>query len=395
MSTTTSPRPLPRRVDEVRQAPLSLGVGEADVYLLAESLLGQRRLERFEVAPSSAAPSDTLTLALARLLPVGLLRFIGSQGGERAGRALRRNGQRVDVVDLALSDAVDDVAVDFDDPHAFTLRVSSAWPTAVWVLATDLMPLVEKRREHTFTSGLAGLGRTDRQRLRTSLPPPATLSGDHLAYACAVDCLPRLGLPTAFETLMARAFAAGSPLAHLYRLDDGELRHLDVDALLRPPLSRSLELLGPGLASSWHRQVRRVLSHSADIDEVIARCTVVSHHLTRLVEAMDRACRLDLLESVVAFLGTLAEAIPAETRGRLLRLPGVTTMADRDRVVAAVAGIFGVVDVVDRVAAGVATARFGDDRFVEARVTAGAMAPLAITRPALEAARRALTGVVG
>ena len=235
----------------------------------------------------------------------------------------------------------------------------------------------------------------ERHRLLTSSPPAATLSGDHLAYACAVESLPRLGLPSRFETLITRGFAAGSPLAHLYRLDDVELRHLDVDRLLQRPLSRSLELLGPGLATAWLRQVRRLLSHAADIDEVVARATCMSRQLLRLVDAMDAAGRLDLLESVVTFLRGLPEAIPAETRSRLLRLPGVTTMADRDRVVGAVASIFGVVDVVDRVVGTIGSARFGDERFVEARATAGVVAPLAKHRDGIIAARRALTGVVG
>lgn len=390
-TTTTTPAPL-RRLDEARFAPLSLAVGEADVYLVAEALLGQRRTERFEQPPETSSPSATLTLALARLLPIGLLRFIGAQGGERAGRVLRRRGERDVLVDVALGDD-DAFHVDLDDDDAFSLRVSSAWPTAMWQLARDVMPLVQPQRQDS--GGLRELGPAERHRLLTSSPPPATLSGDHLAYACAVESLPKLGLASRFETVISRGFAAGSPLAHLYRLDDVELRQLDVHRLLQRPLSRSLELLGPGLATAWLRQVRRLLSHAADIDEVVARATGMSRQLLRLVDAMDAAGRLDLLESVVTFLRGLPEAIPAETRSRLLRLPGVTTMADRDRVVGAVGSIFGVVDVVDRVVGTVGSARFGDERFVEARATAGVVAPLAKHRDGIIAARRALTGVVG
>ena len=186
-TTTTTTTPL-RRLDEARFAPLSLAIGEADVYLVAEALLGQRRTERFEQPPQTPAPSATLTLALARLLPIGLLRFIGAQGGERAGRVLRRRGDRVVLIDVALGDD-DAFHVDLDDDAAFSLRVSSAWPTAVWQLARDVMPLVQPRPHDR--GGLRELDPAERHRLLTSSPPAATLSGDHLAPtpAIASPCL--------------------------------------------------------------------------------------------------------------------------------------------------------------------------------------------------------------
>ena len=78
-----------------------------------------------------------------------------------------------------------------------------------------------------------------------------------------------------------------------------------------------------------------------------------------------------------------------------MRLPGVTTMADRDRVVSAVGAVFEVLDVVDEVGRALAATRYGDERFVEARLVAGLLEPLQRERAALDGVRRALTNVVG
>lgn len=389
-TTTTSPTMSPvSELDRVRHTPLTLPPGDADVYLIAETLLGHRRGERFEQPPVGDAPSPTLALALARLTPIALLRFLHARGSERPVRVLRARGDTVVVKDGALLDNDDD-----GGDGTFDLRCQ-LWPMAVFRLTRDLLPLVERRRGAGHEPLLQGLGRTARQRLREGLAAPATATGDHVAFACAHEHLPRLGLPTAFEVFMGRGLAAASPYAHLHRLDDAELPPLDTAALLRPPLVRLLELTGPGLGEGWARSLRRAVAHSADIDELMARSRAFSRALVSLVQALDRAARLDLLEGVVAFLLALPGVLPEDTRARLVRLPGVVTMADRDRVVAAVAGAFDVLDAVDAVTRALAMVRFGDERFVEARTVAAVIAPLQAHRAALDAARRALTGVVG
>jgi hypothetical protein len=379
-------------VDRLRHVSITLGPGEADVYLVAESLLGQRRGEGFEQPPTATAPSPALGLALARLTAVGLQRFLLSRGSERPARVLRRHGERVVVVDGALSANDDDGGDGLID-----LRCSERWVGAVFRIARDLMPLVQRRRGAP-ESTMSELGRTDRQRLREFMAPaPSTTMGvgDHVAFACAHEHVGRLVLPTSFEVLLGRAFAAASPFAHLHRPDDPECGALDSAALLRPPLVRLLELAGPGLATTWRDALRRVVQQGADIDEVVARGRHLGRVLVSFVRALDGAGRLDLLEGVVAFLLALPTVLPPETRARLVRLPGVTTMADRDRVVSAVGVVFEVLDVVDEVGRALALTRYGDERFAEARLVAGLLEPLRRERAVLDGVRRALTNVVG
>lgn len=390
--TSTGPLDQTLDLDRVRHVPLTLGPGDADVYLVAESLLGHRRGEGFEQPPSSTTPSPALGLALARLTAVGLQRFLLARGSERPARVLRTRGERVVVTDGALSHNDDD-----GSDGTFDLRCSERWAMGVFRLTRDLMPLVERRRG-ALESTMTGLGRTDRQRLRElfSIDASSTMgTGDHVAFACAHEHVGRLLLPSSFEVFVGRGLALSSSFAHLHRLDDPECGAVDVAALLRPPLVRLVELTGPGLAVTWSQSLRRIVQQGADIDEVVARGRHLGRQLVALVRGLDGACRLDLLEGVVGFLAALPTVLPPDTRARLVRLPGVTTMADRDRVVAAVGAAFEVLDVVDEVARALAATRFGDERFVEARLVAGLLLPLQRERAALDAARRALTGVVG
>jgi hypothetical protein len=393
-TTTTTPPPLDQTIDldRARHVVVTLGPGDADAFLVAESLLGHRRGEGFEQPPSTSSPSPALGLALARLSAVGLQRFLLARGSERPARVLRTRGERIVVVDGALSLNDDD-----GGDGAFDLRCGARWANGVFRIARDLMPLMERRRGGVERS-LSGLGRTERQRLRELFVGDETTAmgtGDHVAFACAHEHVGRLLLPGAFEVFLGRALAQASPFAHLHRLDDPECGALDVAALVRPPLVRLVELCGPGLSTTWREGLRRIVQHAADVDEVVARGRHFARQLEAFVRGLDGAARLDLLEGVVAFIVALPTVLPPDTRARLVRLPGVTTMADRDRVVTAVGAVFAVLDVVDEVGRALAATRFGDERFVEARLVAGLLEPLRRERTAVDAARRALTGVVG
>jgi hypothetical protein len=399
----------------LRWTPLPLDAGDADAYLLAEALLGRRRSERYERPPTGDGPSQALRVAWARLIPIGLLQFIVDGGGERADSVVRGEGERRRLIEVALSaDDLDDLE-EFDDLDApddvdgaedgdgdgntaqqanvFSLR-TRAFPEAIWNLATVILPLFERQRDGGV-AGFSGLGRTDRARLRGEIVPPARTVGDHLAYAAASHHLHRLALQPAFEAFVARHLAAASPLSRLWLTDNHDLPAVDVDSLVRPPLSRCLELLAPRLATVLTQSIRRVVLQSPDRTELEQRMRALVSTMRRLVAAINAAQRTDLLAIVVGAVANIADAIPTETRGRLLRLPDVVTMADRDRTVAAVAEVFDVVSDVDAVAAEVAAARYGDDRAIEARLLPGVMAPLSARRDDVEGARRALLASVG
>jgi len=366
---------------------IALPVGDADVYLFALALLGHKRADRFAVPPTSAEPSVDLQRALSQALPTALLRFISSGGGERTGRVLRARDGSMVAVDVALSGRDDDGA-----DGLFDVRLGT-FPGSVFTLARDVMPLVDKRTANDLS--VRALGRSERQRLRSSLPSAAVAMGDHIAAACAFVHLPKLSLPAPYDVLISRAFARASPLAALCALDDPELEPLDTAALLRPPLVRAVELLVPTISTAVVRAAREALGRSQDGEDVRIRCAAVGAQLRRYVDGLDAVGRLDLVEPALALAVALPTLVPPELRGRLLRLPGVQTMADRDRVIAAVSGLFDVVDATYAAIGRLAQTRFGDDRTVEARVVAGLTEPALAARPAVEAARRALTGVVG
>jgi hypothetical protein len=114
----------------------------------------------------------------------------------------------------------------------------------------------------------------------------------------------------------------------------------------------------------------------------------------RVLQLLDDAGRLDLAGVLVEFACALPAALPVDTRAQLVRLPGVTTMADRDRVVAAVAAAFQIVDDLQRRGQLVADSRYGDDRWTEARVVRGWLQRLVHARASIDAARHALVGDV-
>lgn len=365
-----------------------LPAGDADTWLVAATLAGQKRSERWQQAPTTTEPSPDLALALARTTTTGMLRFLVDQGAERDADVLRRDeGGRVGLVPVALSMGAAGLSLSL-----------SVWPRWVWALSTSIMPLAQQRR--SGADGSDGLMRREQQQTKQALSvrkADVVSVGDHVALAMAMNHLKQLELPGVLHDVVATQFARRSSLAALYHLDNTGFDDDDIDfaALVSTPLVRAFELVAPGLARTWVPQLLVFRRTMIDAGEVIAACTAVVRRLRRLLRVLDEAERFDLAGVFVGFARALPAALPVDTRAQLVRLPGVVTMADRDRVVAAVALAFDVVDDLQRRAEQIAASRYGDDRWTEARLVRGWLAELHSARGDIDAARHALVGGVG
>lgn len=373
-----------------------LPAGDADTWLVAACLCGQKRTERWQQPPTTDAPSADLALALSRTTATGLLRFLVDNGAERADDVVRvDHAGRSHIVPVALS--ADAAGQSSEPPLGLSLALS-LWPRWLWSMSTTVLPLAQQRRSGAHAA--EGLARREQQQVKQALSvrkADVVTVGDHVALAMAMHHLPQLELPGVVHEVVATQWARRSCLAALYQLDNTEVDDDDIDfaALVAPPLLRAFELAAPGIARSWLPQVLLFRRTMVDAAEVIAGSTAVVRRLRRLLQVLDDAGRFDLAGVFVAFARALPHALPVDTRAQLVRLPGVVTMADRDRVVAAVAQAFDVVDDLQRRAEQVAASRYGDERWTEARLVRGWLAELHTLRSDLDAARHALVGDVG
>ncbi|MDP2340881.1 MAG: hypothetical protein Q8O67_07990 [Deltaproteobacteria bacterium] len=382
---------IPTDLDRALVVPLSLPVGEADVAVVAELLVGKNRGERFMQAPTSTVPSDTLRLAVARVLAVGVLRFCLASGGSRARAVLRpdANGigrrQRGRLWDASLNVDVDAAF----SPMAFDL---------VWNLSTIVLPLAQKRAEQSV---LVELSREERRILKKAVLAPAHTAFDHALCVLALENRNGLRLPDVVDDAVRRGLLAASPWCALMIADEpagpGPAADVDVDALCAPGVIRLLEVADDVLAAAFLKRLRHLWSRSTDGKEFIARCQAFTRVLQTLLRALDESMRLDLLGPIARLVAGIPEALPKDARARLLLRPGVTTMADRDRTVVALQGICDLSLALDDVRARLQDERYGDDRYDEAQLTLRTLddhlGPP--QREAVAAFTRALSGAVG
>ncbi len=373
---------LPSDVQQALLLHLTLPIGEADVAIVAELLVGKNRGARFWQAPSpSSSPSPSLRLAVARVLSVGCLRFLLAVGGERERTVLRHGRrQRGRLWDAHLNVDVDPSF----SPMAFSL---------VWNLATTVLPLALGRGEK---SSLAELSRDERTTLKRALTLPARTAFDHVWCALALENCAALRLPDAVDVAVRRNLSASSPLCALLAPDDPDRADVDVAALLAPSVVRLLEVTDSAIAAAFVRSLKQIWTRSLDAVEFAARCQAFTRLLLALVGAFDAHQRLDLLGPVARLLAAVPVVLPHDARARLLQRPGVTTMADRDRVVAALQGLCDVALVLDQLRGRLQGERYGDDRYDEAQLALRVLDDdLAPHRGALATFTRALTATVG
>ncbi len=381
-------------VEDALTRPLRLPIGEADAALVAELLVGKNRGDRFQVPLSAGVvPSQPLRLAVARTLSTGVLRFLLGAGGARP-RTVLRNGRRVHgrLWDGPLNSGMS--ATFSEMPFDFLIK-----------LCTVVLPLSERRQETLQRSALADLSRDERKSLNRAAPQQALTAFDHVFCALAVENRGALRLQEAVDAPLRQWLVQASPLAALFCADEarnpasdaGEGRDaIDVDALCAPDLIRLLELCDDALAGALVRRLKSVWTRSADGDDFSRRCHAFARNIQTLLRALDEARRLDLIGPVVRLVAALPGELPADARARLVRLPGVVTMADRDRVVASLAAIVDVGAGLDVLRGRLVNERYGDDRYEESQLALRVIDEHYLPRrDALAAFSRALTGAVG
>ena len=422
--------PSTRTFASARQQLIHLNELDSAIYRVAETLAGGRRpvanaaLPVVDEAPTVLSPD--LSLALARLWAVAALRLCLSSGGDRPGSVLRGpperrrraplrltaddeetpDGVRLDtslpnaeVVDGdALGDANadtadEDAALDpqrpFDDRTL--LVMGPTLPRLVTQLATEIIPRLQTP---STSRGILpeGLSRPDRQRLKRLVGGSGRQPGDHLALWCCLQNLPRLDLTHLWVEAISQTITRASPLVALAQLDPEV--PLRAEECVRGPMLRLLELVGPGLGRAWIDRTQFLIRRATDADTLATGCRAIHKQLTRLLKALDGRCRLDVVDGILIWAAALPSLVPTDTRARLVRLPGITSMAQRDTLIAAVDSLFAVVDVLDATTLPVRHSRYGDERALEGRLLAERWEPFETERPAIAAARQALLGVL-
>jgi hypothetical protein len=285
--------------------------------------------------------------------------------------------------------------------EGFSAHFSDMPFETVWRLCTVILPLAEKRLTTARQATLAELSREERRLVTRARPPRAVTALDHVFCALAVENRAALRLPEVIDAPLRQGLVQASPLAALFCADEARAADagadaVDVDALCAPDLVRLLEVCDDALAASLVRRLNSVWTRAADGDDFGRRCHAIARNVQALLRALDEAGRLDLVGPVARLVAALPDELPRDARARLLRLPGVTTMADRDRVVAALQGVVDLGVALDDIRARLQAERYGDERYEEAqlalRVLDDSYAP---RRDDVAAFSRALSGAVG
>jgi hypothetical protein len=380
-------------VDHALRQPLPLSIGEADVLIVAERLVGRARADRFRAPPSTPSPSPTLRLAIARTLAVGSLAWLHDAGGAQPRTVLRRTDARGRAV--RRTGTLTDAALN-EGEGALSLACSQAALNFLWNLCTTVLPQATTTTTSRTTTTTTTT--TESEALpNVDVPPPET-TGDHVFFALAHSNLGRLALPARVEQSLASRLRRASPLAALLTPDASGPSTTDrsfVD-VVGPGLVRVFECVEPAVTRAWGAAVRSAWENARHADELIARCVALHAAGRQWLQVIDEVGRTDLVAPVVALVTSLVTTLPPDPRSRLLRLPGVATMTDRDRVVAALADVANLAGALDDLRARLLAERYGDDRFEEARITLPLLDErVGPARAAHEAFVQRLTGGVG
>lgn len=296
-----------------------LSLSEGNALRILEALLDPEQRRYPNVVARVERPSPAL-LALAKdRLSKTCARYLLANGGWREGSFLR-DGQRVTgrLWDAPLNDG-------------FSLRFT-ALSVQFWLGAA---------RGFAQLTGSQGTGRYRRKMLSEILPaeaPPGD-TGDWIVFALAAQSLPKFQLSQDPAEVLGKRLRASSPLLALLELWT-DVNEADTLARLRllvaPSGARIVECLDERLSIAWGTQLRRAYELPQTAALVSAQVSVSVGVLAVYLRALEEAKRLDLagpLLRTISYATTRLFADPRAIWERLLRLPGIATLRQRDELV--------------------------------------------------------------
>jgi hypothetical protein len=347
------------------------------------ALLGRRRGEDLRAPMGTRAPHPALLAAGRDRIARSVARYLTHEEGYRA-RAFLRDGRRT--------------AGRAWDGHlgaGFTPRFTVA-SRDLWLRGAQHLP--------SLASIDASSAPRSRERLvEQMVPVERTASGDWVFYALAHASFRSFLLPPAEERAILQRLRLGSPLAALLDAepeeDESKLR-ARFAPLVDPANARVVECVEARLAAAWLLRARAHGSWRLAHAELLRRWTSLGRCLHAWLDVLDAARRMDLARPLLTFAVGLATEVFRDggeaARAVVAAAPGARSIAERDRLIAAVARVADVGTRLLRLRDRLALERYGDERHEEGqlyvREVDQAMGP---ARRPVESLARCLAGVVG
>ncbi|HEY4220059.1 MAG TPA: hypothetical protein VGO62_01925, partial [Myxococcota bacterium] len=227
--------------------------------------------------------------------------------------------------------------------------------------------------------------------------------GDLVFFTLAHEHAPALQLSRGLEDALKHELRRAVPLPFLFAPDDADIAPADarehLRALVAPGPQRVIECLDGPLVEAWLARFRAAFFESESRAAFDASMAAFARTLRTWLELLDGARRLDLARAVVRFLVALpVRLLPPsfDVRQHALRLPGTTSMAQRDAALRLMAAVTDLRLFFDDARARLAHERYGDDRYDEAQVFIRMLEEeLVPQRAPLEVLARTLSGAVG
>ena len=372
------------------RAHLHLSAAEGDALRILELLVGHGRTGPLPASIDLDTPSEALLEAAARTVAAGCLQFLLQSGGGKERLVLRDGRRRQGRL------------WDHELNEHFDVRCTRATRMFWQQIAKQIVPLSHRKRRPA-TPDQAAVTRNDRGVVRALAPDGFDGVGDLVFFALAHEHANALQLPQVLEEALRHEIRAAVPLPLLFSPDDPAVDERAVRGLLHtltaPGPLRVVECIDQALVDAWLLRFRTVLIHSDDRAAFLAHMRAFNRTLRTWLALLDGAGRLDLARAVARFLAALpVRGMPPslDVRVHALRLPGTTSMAERDEALAAVLAVVDLRLVLDEAHQRLADQRYGDERYDEAQVFVRMLEDeLTPHRDAVDALARTLSGAVG
>lgn len=355
-------------------------VDEGRLLSLLDILLG-RRVDGIPWSPVEVVPDASLLAAGRERIARAALRYLTEAGGYRE-RVFLREGRRVRgrVWDAVLAEG-------------FTVRFTTA-SRELWIRGASHLP--------TLASPDATMDVPRRRRLiREMVAIAETASGDWIFYAIVRDALRHFRLPEADLREIVHRLSLGSPLVTLFAaqaMDSDEVLRSHLAPLLASSHVRMVECLESRLATAWLSQAR--VDWRLSLGELLRRWHALGRCLHGWLDVIDAARRTDLARPLLTFSACLATEVFAggseAARVMVGDAPGVRSVDDREKLLAAVASVASLGPRLLRLRDRLALERYGDERYEEGQIYVGEAdrVLLPVRRP-VEALAHALVGALG